>query len=590
MKKQNSHFFLVLIITSCVLLALACRSTATKPDGLQLNQRASDGSLSGSYSYGSDRENKSIQFSVTADGLAFFQLEDAPETETLVVNYSLEAPPAISWQGKALDGLGVLSSEEQQTLEDLLESDLAHALAMIPLDIACQTGESIDPAQVAALLYPLQLRFKYQIADRAQAASELVALSQCDYDPEVEDEETSQDPTIILISPSSPVPVVMGYFPFDADGANEPTTSAEGGVKMACLDAETWPITSSIKAGSILPAVPLLDDEPIQNEWGPCEAKCRGACGPDCTFNNCSFTIEERCEKNQDGDNDGFFSLVHVYDCGLHPACVKHDACYDDCNQRHGCNTWAASVCMHAGVADLTAPWASILGLNISCDKITLNEENPSSVKDWMRGYGPQPERQIFEYHDKTVRFEYDPITCPLPTEQEEAPEADVEKTVEVATEPATSTIPIGTYQGAITENTWEEGPDREDAKGSYTKNEVIIMIAEDGSVSGTVDYTYVSVPLVDSAGCSNTLTYDGWGEFTGTLEEPQGAIELDMVLNRSVNYSCDDRGTSDTVEMVYPFSIQVEGNQMKGTSTIRFPNYKDPDKSWILSFTAEKP
>ena len=590
MKKQNPHFPLVLIVMLFVLLALACRLPTTKTDGLQLNQRASDGSLSGSYSYGSDRGNKSIQFSVTADGLATFQLENATETESLVVNYSLEAPPAISWQGKALDGLGVLSKEEQQTLHDLLESDLDHAVAMIPLDIACQPDESIDPAQVAALLYPLQMRFKYQITDRARAASELVALSQCDYDLEVAEEETLQKPSIILMTPSSPVPVVMGYFPFDEVGAIETPTSTEGGVKMACLDSQTWPMASSIKTGSILPADPLLDDEPIQNEWGPCEAKCRGACGPDCTFNNCSFSIEERCEKNQDGDNDGFFSLVHVYDCGLHPACVKHDACYDDCNRRHGCDTWAASVCMHAGVADPTTPWASILGLNISCDRITLNEEDPSSVKDWMRGYGPQPERRVYEYYDDTVRFEYDPISCPLPTEQEEAPEVDVEITVEVATEPATSTIPSGTYQGAITENTWEEGPDREDAKGSYTKNEVIITIAEDGSVLGSVDYTYASVPLVDSAGCSNTLTYDGSGEFTGTLEGPQGAIDLDMILYRSVNYSCDDRGTSDTVEMTYPFSIQVEGNQMKGTSTIRFPNYSDPDKSWTLSFTAEKP
>jgi len=591
MEKISNRFPILLTLLTCLLLALACRLSGPTPIGLQVNPRGEDGTVSGTYQPSQDNGSIAVQFSVTPSGKAHFQLDDRNAT-VLTADFSTEYAPFMTWQGTTLDGFGVLSGEEEQVLDALLEGDLAYALAMIPMDLSCQGEDAIDSKQLAALLFPLQMRFKYQVTDRSAAAANLANLSECNFTEEGAEDNSAENPPMLLMTPANPVPVVMGYFPFDASGAAESTAADRTPAGLASLDLINKRLSSSLRiTASLSPKTPF-EDGPTQNEWGPCEAKCRGACGPDCTHNNCSFKIEERCEKNQEGQNDGFFSLVHVYDCGVHPACEKHDACYDDCNRTHGCGSWAAAVCMHAGVADPTAPWATIFGLNLSCDRVTLNEEDVTNVKDWVRGYGPQPERRVFEYYDKEVAFEYDPVTCPLPAAQETEPVSEVEipteaETTEEAAEPITSPIPSGAYQGQVTENTWEENVDNLNGKGSYTKNEVVITVSEDGSVSGSVNYSYVSVPLEDNAGCTNTLTYDGKGAFTGKLEGPQGMINLDMVLYRTVTYSCDDRGDSDTVEMVYPLSIQITGNQMIGTGTLIFPDF--PDKTWTLSFTAEK-
>ena len=135
-------------------------------------------------------------------------------------------------------GLGVLSDKEKALLDNLDDSKLAHGLAMIPLDVACQGDESPNPAQMAALLYPLQLRFKYQSTDRAAKASELLALSQCNYGNA--DKETGKSSSIIMMTPSNPVPVVLGYFPCDEVGAVESST-AQGGARLACVQTDTWP-------------------------------------------------------------------------------------------------------------------------------------------------------------------------------------------------------------------------------------------------------------------------------------------------------------------------------------------------------------
>ena len=590
MKKHAILFTVFLTLVILILLSTACNFSTSSSPGLQLDARSSDGSVSGSYQYAKDGDSKSILFTVNPEGRATFQVKGSQKSSALTIEYNMQEIPTMSWQGSTLDGLGVLTSEEERLLNDLQESDLAHALKMIPLDLSCQGEKYIDPKQLAALLYPLQMHLKYQIPDRKSASNELISLSKCNFDSGSTDTENYTIESMISISASSPVPVVIGYFPFDEKGALEIANNDKNIAKMACLEMNSMPIRNNFGISPMPSEIKTFDDDPIQNEWGPCEAKCRGACGPDCTHNNCTVNIEERCEKNQDGENDGYFSLVHVYDCGLHPACVEHDACYDDCNRKYGCNTWAAAVCMHAGVLDPTTPWTSIFGINISCDKTTLNEENFSNVKDWVRGFGPHTTRQVYEYYDKDVRFEYDPITCPLPDEQENGePKDEVEIEPEVkTTEPVINDSTFGTYKGVITFNSWEENVDQLNGKGQYLTNEVVVKVSENGKVSGTIDYSYVSVPLVDSAGCEIMLIYDGRGEFSGALDSNQGMVDLDFSLDRSVDYSCDRIGDTDVVTMTYPFAIQVEGNQMNGTSTFSFPDF--PEKTWILSFTAEKP
>ena len=158
--------------------------------------------------------------------------KNSPESNTLTVDFSSQDNPSMSWQSSALDGMGTLSGEEQALLDNLDDSKLAHGLAMIPLDVACEGDDSPDPAQMAALLYPLQMRFKYQVTDRAAEASELLALSQCNYGNA--DKETGKSSSIIMMTPSNPVPVVLGYFPFDEVGAVEISTT-QGGARSACM-------------------------------------------------------------------------------------------------------------------------------------------------------------------------------------------------------------------------------------------------------------------------------------------------------------------------------------------------------------------
>jgi len=489
------------LIVTFVLLTLACNLSGSTTIGLRLNSRAKDGSVSGIYQYSKDMDSKSIIFSVSADGKAEFQLEDEPSTPVLTVDFSTQKAPFMTWQGNNLDGLGGLSSKEKQLLDGLLDSELSYALAMIPMDLSCQGEEKFDTLQLAALLFPLQMRFKYQITDRANAAMSLTGLSVCDFGEEQTDKEMLGKPSMISITPSNPVPVVIGYFPFDEIGAVETANTDGNKAKLACLGVDSKPITSLLGFSTLSHTERGFDDEPIQNEWGPCEAKCRGSCGPDCTHNNCSFSIEERCEKNQEGQNSGFFSLVHVYDCGLHPACVKHDACYDDCNRKYGCETWAAAICMHAGVGDPTAPLATLFGLNISCDRITLNEEDPSNVKDWMRGYGPLPDKQVYEYHDKEVSFEYDPITCPLQEEQaEDEPESE-----EVEANPESDTFIAGRYLGEEIDTPpgWE-----------LVESTFFIDIADDGTVSGSrvhkIKKETVSTTCMTYYESSHTTSFSG--------------------------------------------------------------------------------
>ena len=541
---------LLLIASACVLLVLACNLSGRTSSGLSLNSRTDDGSVSGSYQYSSDMGSKAILFSVSPDGIAKFQVSDV--TNELTIDFSMQDGPFISWQSTTLDGLGALSSEEERALNSLLDSDLAYALAMIPMDLACQGQDAIDPYQLAALLYPLQMRFKYQITDRAAAAASLGNLSECDFGEDQTNPEAAGKPAMILMSASNPVPVVMGYFPFDASGAVESKQSADNQAKLACLDPGGAPITSRLGVSPLTHNAWIIGDGPIESEWGPCEAKCRGACGPDCTHNNCSFKIEERCEKNQEGQNSGFFSLVHVYDCGVHPACVKHDACYDDCNRTHGCDTWAAAVCMHAGVTDPTAPWAAILGLNISCDRITLNEEDVTHVTDWMQGYGPQPERQVYEYHDKEVSFEYDPVTCPLqevPTEEETEP-------VEEGIQPQDDLFIAGTYSGKDI----DKPPDWDLVKSEFT-----ITITDEGIVSGVRVYSIRKESV--GPNCSTIYESTHTTHFSGQIVGPEGIISVTTTTENVTDDSSCSWGSYKlkTYESVCDLSlITISGDQLE--------------------------
>jgi hypothetical protein len=545
-----------------MLLSSACNMPTSKPAGLRLEPRTDDGSLSGSFRYSSEMGGEMIQFSVDADGLASFRMEGASEADTLTVDLSDAETVHLSWQGARLDGFGALSEDEGLALANLSDSQLAHALAMIPLDVACQGEAAADPKQVAALLYPLQMLFKYQIADRAAVASELAALSQCDYGTRTD--VADRYPTVILMTPASPVPVVLGYFPFDDVGVEQVSTTGEAGLKLACLDPSYGWGSGGYAAGARLSDGSLLGFEIIRDEYGPCQSKCRGACGADCTINNCKLSVEDRCEKDEDGKNNGFKSKIFSYDCGLHPACIQHDHCYDDCNRRFGCDSWAAAYCMHGGVFDWTAAMVSLLGINISCDKTTLNEEELANVMDWVQGYGPQPIRQTFEYSDKPDRFDFDPIKCPT-----EGDEQDIESDQDA------SSGPLGTYKGT----------------GQYTNvkillseqlnNDVVITLNYDWTLSGSINFSMRQFYTVD--GCIETIERFTVGTISG---------EVVFVTGKTYKGDIEFAGT-DAIQVIqscgYAANEEISTNKI-GTITFHSDNQMNGHFTDFLKFEGSKP
>ena len=382
--------------------------TTPAADGLVLDAPWDDGSVSGVYHAPRLPDSLPVHFWVTTAGTATFQLEGTPDDDTLLVILGDDGKASMTWAGTTLDGMGALTTQEQAAMTDYFQhTDLLRGLSFIPMDIGCQGDDVIDDQQVAALLFPLQMHFKYQITDRQGTASYLMEHSGCDYSdlPEIESAPSS----VIQISPAMPVPVVPGYFPLDEVGA---------------IDSPS--ITESEK-----PEIPSLGpDEPTLDVYGPCESKCRGACGADCEPNNCISTAEMRCVKDENGLNTGDVIRVLIYDCGLHQGCIDHDDCYDQCNLTYGCNTWAAAFCRHAQWQGTTQVFETGY-----CDQRAIEEYGAATAGAWAYGYGPQPMREVFEYTDQTFGQVRHIEKCPVGEAGEEgdaqpAPPATASPTV----------------------------------------------------------------------------------------------------------------------------------------------------------------
>jgi hypothetical protein len=103
----------------------------------------------------------------------------------------------------------------------------------------------------------------------------------------------------------------------------------------------------------------------------------------------------------------------------VHPACIAHDECYDECNQRHGCGSWEAAYCRHGGYADPTSllePYFNkYAGMQFFCDKAVITDESISDVRGWVKGEGPKPLSQVYEYTDEIAKDMLDLRNCPPP-------------------------------------------------------------------------------------------------------------------------------------------------------------------------------
>ena len=280
---------------------------------------------------------------------------------------------------------------------------------MIPLDIGCQGEDQIDRKQVAALLVPLQTRFKYQVSARSAEALKLMDLSDCGYGSW--DEDKVAKVSVIQMSPSSPVPTVFGFFPFDEDGAVDPPASSSNGGHTACLAMSPSMTNGGIQSVDLLGYRSGKTEEFGIAPYGPCDARCRGACGADCEPNNCVEKEELRCEVDERGQRTGMEVKYKIYECGVYDACIDHDACYDDCNFEYGCDSWGASFCMR-GV----------------CDAAVIAQYGVSDGTLWAYGFGLQTDQESYEYLDESFEKQLNLDQCPL--EDLESPTIDEPETL----------------------------------------------------------------------------------------------------------------------------------------------------------------
>lgn len=387
-----------LVVTDELRWLLRPQAVAT----LVIDSRGADGTVSGSYRAGANLGGGTVLFSVTPDGRATLREKDAASSESLTVSLTGEVTASMTWAGVTLDGIGVPTTQERNALHDLAtrQKKLLEGLAIIPLDLACKGDEVISAKQVAALLFPLQMRFKYLVPDRTALARQLLSISYCDYGGKFKS-PVGKSP-VILLTPAMPVPVVPGYFPFDHLGAatlpaslapwSDGTCQGPSAIMAPFAAATERDWGGEIGFGALAK----------ENENGPCNAYCRGACGPDCTLNNCTLNNEPRCVRDVAGMPTGYsLGDVLTYECGLHPGCIQHDACYDSCNSYFGCGTWEAAHCRHGRIdvhlLGASIPLDLLRGYSF-CDEAAIGTWGFLNAFGWVRGYGLQPIRQTYVY------------------------------------------------------------------------------------------------------------------------------------------------------------------------------------------------
>jgi hypothetical protein len=402
------------------------------PGDFRIDRPADDGSISGVYRYTNLLGAHRARFTVSADGgTATFFVDGALESETLMVTMNGDESVTLSWQGINWDGDGPLTTAERDALESLLASDLALGLKVIPLKAGCRSDDAPSPEQVATLLVPLQMQIKYTVADRLSQLGNLEYYTEC---REKVRGEWQDLPTIIQLGSSSPVPVVLGHFPFDEEGAVEEGESRVPGAKTACAE-----LVPSRMIGPLVPpgeasGMPAGDEDIRWNETGPCDAKCRGACGADCHPTNCEESILVMCQKDAEGAYTGKEIRVISYTCGLHEGCIEHDLCYDTCNRLLGCKTWAAAVCRHAH-PQITPLDPSVFAL---CDQAAIDKYGIDNTKQWVQGMGIHTSERIFDYPDPDFSPRENHDRCPpgLNEDAEKEPDESPEK-MEGEKEPA---------------------------------------------------------------------------------------------------------------------------------------------------------
>ena len=237
---------------------------------------------------------------------------------------------SVVWDGWLFEGGGAVNSQALSSLEALGQRAEATAIAGLALRLACEGGGPVEPAAWAALLLPWQLLIKHSPA--WVDPREVIANAPCGLlDTALE--------TPFQLSREDPLPWVPGFVLLDAVGAAA-APSAE-----ATLE-------------------------------GPCGARCRGACGPDCDPDACLTLPAVECLTGDDGLLMGDARPLSLISCGSHAGCRDHDACYDACNAGWGCGGVASWTCRRGCDTGCLTEWCF--------DGVATCE-----CTSWLMGYGP---------------------------------------------------------------------------------------------------------------------------------------------------------------------------------------------------------
>ncbi len=355
---------------------------------ITLSGRAADGTVSGTYK--DPRTQLIVSFSVRATGET--SAVASYRVGTLEVQVSLSGPSTATITmadiGASITGYGEMPTDDaSQRLLAFLGDMFGPGIRAIPLELNCGTG--FAPAEIAALLVPWQVVYKYQLGpatrdDDVRAAAEAATCATMAF-AGASPTQPAQPITknagagLINLGNDDSLPTVFGFFPLDGSGSKV---------------ADGWAAVTPLAISTM--------------KFGPCDSMCRGACGADCEANNCnSATGLSRCEVDAMGANTCFKLVYTDYTCGTHPACIAHDECYDACNAQWGCGSFDAAVCMHA--VGHSVPFF------VSCDQRVADVYGVSQGVAWARGLGPYTDSQTYRYVSSR---EWDATTCPCQHER----------------------------------------------------------------------------------------------------------------------------------------------------------------------------
>lgn len=275
--------------------------------------------------------------------------------------------------GVAFSGFGPLAPGQAAVAAGFLQ--------MNRLPVAVNGKAGFLPVELAVALVPLQLGLKYATLDPLSGVADLFWSAGCGVLAGASPTATSTPrcPGPILLSAEAPLPVVLGFFPFDGEGAGSGIVSLAPAMARRNCAVAAYPGDAS---------------------RGACDSLCRGACGADCEPNNCQRGEHATCELGPDGLNNGTRITWGDYDCGVHQGCIDHDDCYDQCNDVWGCTgagAFLAAACRH-GPGPTT------------CDGQAWNIWGTADVLLWWKGYGDFSSRRTFSYAEAQER---DPVNCP---------------------------------------------------------------------------------------------------------------------------------------------------------------------------------